>query len=167
MKTTFIITAFLTFSIVGRAQDSTDAVVQADSISQSYFWGIYKTHPILTNVDKKELNQKKIEITREIEKTKQILSHKIKADTVSVPGHTTLFGGLITIPKINDKQEQAKRHKKDIQNLEEKQNKLKSELKKIKALEKKIENFMRKIYFGDLLSGKLRDNSILNTDKKC
>lgn len=156
MKTTFIITIILIFTKAVCAQDSTVVINQVDSISQSHFLGFYKTCSILGDAKKEKLNQKKNEITEEIEKIKQILSVKIEADTISVPLHTTLLYDLITIPKLNDKQKQAKKHKKDIQNLKKKLSKLECELKNIEALEKKDREFYAKSLLWGLVYWKVK-----------
>lgn len=144
MKATVFITIFFVFTIAVHAQDSTNVANQADSISCSRYLGIYKAYPILSKSKKEKLNQKRIEITEEIVKTKQILSVKIEADTISVPKHTTILGGLINIPKLTDKQEQAVKHKKQIYKLKERLSKLEMKLKKMHALEEKDRDFYEK-----------------------
>jgi len=157
MRTIIVFIISLLLSVIAvHAQDSTTVQTKQDSISSSHFLGFYKTKPILSKTGREKLSKKKADIENEIKETKELLAKKMAADTISVPKHTTLFGGSITIPKLTKNQKNAKMEKKKISELKAKLSKLEEKLKAIEALEKKDEAYYEKSLFWDLIEWEVK-----------
>jgi len=157
MKALIFFVIALSISVIPvNAQDSTSIQTEQDSISSSHFLGFYKTKPILSKTGREKLSKKKAEIENEIKETKGLLAEKMIADTISVPRHTTLLGGLITIPKISKEQKKAKVEKKKMTELKMKIEKLEEKLKVIEALKKKDEAYYEKSLFWNLIEWEVK-----------
>jgi len=157
MKALIFFVIALSISVISvNAQDSTNIQTEQDSISSSHFLGFYKTKPILSKTGKEKLSKKKAEIENEIKETKELLAEKMAVDTISVPRHTTLLGGLITIPKLTEEQKKAKAEKNKTTKLKMKIEKLEEKLKAIEALEKKNEAYYEKSIFWSLIQWEVK-----------
>ena len=128
-----------------------------DSTS-SFLGGLYGTYPILDNSELKEWQEKNDRIEQTLkqhlaERTLYLdsLNTLMLSDTVSVRKHSTFLGGLFTLPKLNDREKEAKslrkkiaEFQKKIEKLDEEMSKLKLEQQELKELKEKHEQYLEK-----------------------
>jgi len=131
----------------------------ADS-TQSIFYGLYGTYPILTEEKKSELTERKKEVEKEIkilEDSILAISENIskihKTDTVAVRKHMIIFRGLFTIPTLTEAEKQKKKKleplKKELLEVQKNTRDLEQELVEINALLKRNEIYLEKrIFWG-------------------
>ena len=136
-----------------------DGVSRApEDSTSSFLGGVYGTYPILSKSGLKKLNEKTDRIEqkltqREAERSCRLdsLNVLMLSDTVSIRKHSTFLGGLFTLPKLTDREKEAKSlrkkiadFQKEVEKLNEEMSKLKLEQKELKELQKKHEEYLEK-----------------------
>ena len=143
-----------------------------DSAS-SFLGGMYGTYPILNTSELKKWNEKKDRVEQtltqlEAERSCHLDSLNVLmiSDTVSVRKHSTFLGGLFTLPKLTDREKEAKSLRKKIskiqtaiEKLSEKMSKLKIEQKELKELKKKHDQYFEKRILWGFLSWEVKKKS--------
>ena len=143
-----------------------------DSAS-SFLGGVYGTYPILNESELKEWKEKndrieKVLTQHEAKRSRLLDSLNVLmiSDTVSVRKHSTFLGGLFTVPKLTDREKEAKSLRKkiaelqrEIEKLDEKIPKLKLELKELQAIKEKHEKYLEKKILWGFVSWEVKKKS--------
>jgi hypothetical protein len=140
-----------------------------DSAS-SFLGGVYGTYPIMNTSELKEWKEKNDRIEGaltqlEAERScrQDSLNVLMISDTISVRKHSTFLGGLFTVPKLSDREKEAKSLRKkiaevqrEIEKLNEETSKLKIEQKELKELKKRHDQYLEKRILWGFISWEVK-----------
>ncbi|UCE17877.1 MAG: hypothetical protein JSV84_13520 [Gemmatimonadota bacterium] len=150
-----------------------DATDTPEDSASSFLGGVYGTYPILNESELKEWQEKNDRIEQALkrhqaERTQYLdsLNTLMRSDTVSVRRHSTFLGGLFTLPKLSDREKEAKSLRKKIaavqskiEKLNEKIPEMKLELRALKELKRKHEQYLEKRILWGFLSWEVKKKS--------
>ena len=111
----FLIIMTFTLTLIAQEKSNDEAPPSGTDSVDSWLGGLYGNYPILNKKELVECNKRLSKISEDRnaliikrDSLQNVLDNLRKADSVKLKDHITFFGGLFTIPSLNEKEQKIK-----------------------------------------------------------